>query len=569
MSQSARAMAAHPLRGAQEARPLEIGAIVPWIFGVTAIASLAFFDLGPSLPFNDDWGMSWSATQLISKHQLHIFPVQSALALVQSLVSALLTFGHTDLRWLRLSVLPFVVLAAVSAYWISRQLGAGLFWSGVGAVCLLGSPLFLTSATTYMSDVPYVGLLLASSAGAVAWVQRGRGQLFCVVFASLCPLQRQLGIMLPLAITAGILVSRVIQTPHRARSPQAGRGKDAMWIGALWLGVAMATLLPVITGVAPPTQANRVANIIHVSPGRILLPLYFLPAMLGLLLTPFCLATLFAAPHPGLLTEGGGKKSWDRIIAIGLAILAAAGLADLGLGLAHLGWGFYPGNIFMPQGFNASLKGDKASPFPPWLFVAVMLVSSATFIVLLLRRRDLWRLHRFQPTDVVLLAISASQLLPLLLLQTELYDRYYLPVMAPLIPLIALRAATADHQRLASAFAVSWLLVGLAMYVAGEADYQAWQAARTQAAALAFAQLPPTEVQAGYEANAVAVEIPVYEARGIILGGLARNAKDLDYAVTGPAHPVIRLEYARIGDPRPGVDYRSLAASGRIVLARP
>jgi hypothetical protein len=223
----------------------------------------------------------------------------------------------------------------------------------------------------------------------------------------------------------------------------------------------------------------------------------------------------------------------------------------------------------MPRGLTPDLTGTKGSPFSIPLFLVTELLATATFVILLYVRRDLWGLRRLDPQQLFLLAVGGSQLLPLLLLQTTLFDRYYLPVLAPIVPLLALRAATTTRPRLAAAGAIGSLMLGQGLYIAGESDFEAWQVARDRAATLAFRQVPANQVDAGYEANATAVEIPAYEASGAILGGLARSALDFDYAATGPAHPVIRLEFAPIGDPRPGVDYRALTTSGRIVLARP
>jgi hypothetical protein len=122
---------------------------------------------------------------------------------------------------------------------------------------------------------------------------------------------------------------------------------------------------------------------------------------------------------------------------------------------------------------------------------------------------------------------------------------------------------------LAAGWAIGALLLGQGLYIVGEQDFEAWHVAAHEAAARAFAEVGATHVDAGYEENAMAVEVPVYESSSQILGGLARTATDLDYAATGPSHPIIRLKFARIGDPRPGVDYHSLTASGRIVLDRP
>jgi hypothetical protein len=93
--------------------------------------------------------------------------------------------------------------------------------------------------------------------------------------------------------------------------------------------------------------------------------------------------------------------------------------------------------------------------------------------------------------------------------------------------------------------------------VVGEQDYLAWQAARDRAALLAYQTAPPDQVQAGFEANAVYVELPRYERTG---------QADL-FAILGPARPQVTLLFASAADPRPGVSYWSLAP-GRIVLAR-
>src|SRR2546421_2790865 len=210
--------------GAWWPRRFPQGAVVPCVIGAIAVAAVVVFDLGPALPFNDDWSMAWSAKQFIVNHRLQIFPVQSALGLVQTFVTALLTFGHTDQRLLRLTVVPFILLAAVSSYRIARMLGTRPFWSGIGAVTLLGCPLFLHGATTYMTDVPYVGLLMAATAAGLLWVGRGEATVGCIVWATLCPLQRQLGIIFPLAITVGLLAGRNRRSMRRA---------DWLWLAGL------------------------------------------------------------------------------------------------------------------------------------------------------------------------------------------------------------------------------------------------------------------------------------------------------------------------------------------------
>ena len=118
-------------------------------------------------------------------------------------------------------------------------------------------------------------------------------------------------------------------------------------------------------------------------------------------------------------------------------------------------------------------------------------------------------------------------------------------------------AARANYQGAARAWATAAIAGGLLLYVVGEQDYLAWQAARDRAALLAYQTTPPDQVQAGFEANAVYVELPRYERTG---------HADL-FAILGPTNPKITLLFASASDPRPGVSYWSLAP-GRIVLAQ-
>ncbi len=510
------------------------------------MAALVYFDLGPPLAFNDDWGMAWSARQFILAHRIHVFPEQSALALVQTLASALLTLGHPDQRLLRLSILPFVLLAAFASFRLARALGAGAFWSAVAGVVLLASPLYLAGATTYMSDTAYVGLLMMVALTASAWVDRGQGRLACVLWATVCPLQRQIGIVIPLAVTAGLLLARRERRLERT---------DGLFLGALWIGVLGASAFPVLAGWAPPTQANRLAGIIHLHPSRQIWPLVYLPVMLGLLFIPLAAALAFQ-PRP---LHRGRRMS---LVPMGLA---AGGYAVCIYWLMGRDYMIYPGNVWSWVGFMPSAFGIKVAVFPRPLFLAIEFLTVITFSLLLVVRRHSWMPAALGRQGTFLVALSASQFLPVLLVQTDIFDRYYLPVAAPLVPLLAAFAANTTRRQLAVAWALLALLAGLVLYVVGEQDYQAWQVARDDAAHLAYQMAPPNEVDAGYEANAVYVEIPEYERTGRLSGGLARAPDDGGFPVNGPAHPRLRLSYAPLDDRRPGVDYYSLRP-GRIVI---
>lgn len=524
---------------------------LPWAIGAAAIAALIFFDLGPRLAFNDDWLYAWSTRELIEAHRVHMFPLQAALALVQVVWAALFTLGHPDPRLLRLSVVPFVLLASYATYRLARGLGAGPFWSALAAVSLLATPLYLTGATSFMSDSIYIGLLMAVALTGCTWIERGTGRLTCIVLTALCILQRQLGVLLPLAFTVTFLLTR-------GKSGVARR--DWLGLAGMWAGALVAWTGPIVLHWAPATQAPRLTLLLSVDPiHQILMVLVYLPALLGLCFLPLVTALAFQAPP---LRRG------PRAVALAGAVLAAIAYVNVVIWLAHWvaghGYMIYPGNVWTPVGFTPTVGGDKVPLFPGPVFAAIQVLTVLTFSVLLLQRRLTGALMAQGRQGTLLVALAASQLVPLFLLYPGLHDRYYLPVVAPLVPLLATLAARTRHPRLAGAWALLVLLCGLGLYVLGQQDYEAWQVAADRAARLAYQTAAPAEVQAGYEANGVYAEVPAYEQSGrliapelLALGG---------FAVSGPAHPRLRLRYAPPDDPRPGVDYRSFR-SGRIVIA--
>ncbi len=516
-------------------------AYLPWLIGGAALLALIYFDLGPSLAFNDDWEYAWSARQLMAGHGLRVFPgPQKPLALVQVVWSALFTLGHPDERFLRLSIVPFVALAVICSYRLARRLGAGPFWSGVAGMTLLTTPLFLANATSFMSDTAYVALLMAVALAGVRWVETGKGRLACVVCAALCPLQRQLGVLIPLAVTVALLLAR--------RERKVARN-EWWWLLALWGGVAVAAIFPAAARLSPPGLVTSIVG--PTGAGHSLLPILFLPPMLGLCLLPFAAA----------LTLAPGASRQPVLFGVAAAASAAVSTASLLLPGPRM---IFPGNVWTRAGFAAGLDGDKGVFFPDPVFVAIELAALTTFTVLVVLRRRHWTLSNLKARGAFLVALAGMQLLPLSLLRTHPFDRYYLAVAAPLVPLVAAWAGGVLWARPARAWAVLVMAGGLALYGAGQQDYEAWQAARDVAARLAYRTAAPAEVQAGYEANAVYAEIPYYEQTGQLLA--PELAADGGFAAHGPAAPRLRLLYGRPDDPRPGVDYRSLH-SGRIVIA--
>ena len=511
---------------------LDLPTVTVLALAAAGLAALVIFDLSPPLAFNDDWMYAWSVRQLVAGHGFHNFPETSALAFVQVVWGALFSLGHADQRLLRLSVAPLVLLTAWCSFQLARRLGADRFWSSVAGATLLAMPLFMTNATSFMSDNFYVGLVMAVALTSVTWISGGRWRWLCVTLLVLAPLQRQVGIALVPAVILGLVLWR---RPSWQRS-------DSVALAAILILPAAVLLVSGLFVDSRPFYAGAPPIRLHFEHA-----IFPLPAMLGVGLIPFPAALAFRPAAPGR------ESAWS-IASAGLAIVGAIGcLVDL----STFGM-IFTGNVLSPLGFTAILQGSKPPIFPGAVFRALEILAIATFVVLFVVRRRSWTPRALGPQALLLVLISAFQFLPLMVIDWFVYDRYFLAVIAPLVPVIALVATNARYQRAARWWAATGIAAGLALYVIGEQDYVSWQAARDQAAHLAYQVASPSEVDAGFEANATYVELPRYE----------RTGRADFFAILGPEHPRITLRFAAAGDPRAGVSYTSLAP-GRIVLDEP
>jgi hypothetical protein len=136
-------------------------------------------------------------------------------------------------------------------------------------------------------------------------------------------------------------------------------------------------------------------------------------------------------------------------------------------------------------------------------------------------------------------------------------------MLAPLIPLVAAWASSAPRQRLARSWAFGILLAGTMLYAAGEQDRQAWELARHSLALEAYQRLPPSQVDAGWEENGPMVLIPYLNHDP----GATTDANAACMWQCGIRAP-LELWFTSPDDPRPGVEYKSLAP-GKFVLVVP
>ena len=495
-----------------------------------AIGAMSYFDLQTILAFNDDYIYSWSARHLASGV---LYPRQTALALPQIVAGWLvsLPFAH-DQRALRLSVLIAIAGGAWAAFRIARRLGARIVWSLLAPAMIVTSPIFFNLAVSFMSDVAFVALLLLACESGVAWLEGDGGRASFVMWATLSTLQRFVGVGVAPCLAAVIWI----------RWRRTGRGlerADATWLAVALVGSLAAALTPGVLGVSGGLDV--VDRLRHVDVEAVLTPLIHLPVVAGYLLLPAALAI---------------SVRWNVRLAVFAAVGAAVVVALL------LGFKWLPGNIWTFEGPAPTLGGVKPPPIPLLVQALLIAFSVIAFWLLGVAAATRWLAAATDSRYSFLLLVSAVQLLLLLPNTVSFYDRYYLPVIAPLVPMLAALAQSIGRPGAATfaAAACGLLLFASVIY---EQDYESWQLARDEAAHLAYRCAPPAQVNAGYEANAVYVEIPTYEATG---HAAPARVAGRDVTVLGPADPAVWLGFAFADDSRPGVAYSS-SAPGKIVVS--
>src|SRR5437660_2627919 len=99
-----------------------------------AVALVALFDVSSGVEVNDEPVYRWQVEGLLGGRGLITYPGFVPLALTHRLLGAIGTFGHPDIRWLRLTILPFLALTIVAVFILSRRLGATSPWAAVAAL---------------------------------------------------------------------------------------------------------------------------------------------------------------------------------------------------------------------------------------------------------------------------------------------------------------------------------------------------------------------------------------------------------------------------------------------------
>lgn len=488
-----------------------------WLISVLLVSPVGNF------PLNDDWIYAGATRSLWTPTGFRIPGPTIANVLSQVLWGGLFCIPtECSYTTLRISTLVAALIGSWLLYGLIRY-GGGSRWSGaVGALALAVCPLFLPQAFTFMTEVPFVVMMIVSlhclcralTLESAGWLTAG------VVASIVAILNRQVGV-LPLAAFGVVHVLR-----HRFRP-----------------GAVLTAAIPVIIGVSVHlayqkwlTATGRgpevfFAGISGLIPrdlgalaGKSLRYSVFILPYLGLGLFP--LVVLVGLVPARIADSRAGLFVRGAVLGVGLAILLVLWRLDdllpvLGNTILPTGFGPLTQRDTYFLGLNLSEQTRSLQAF--WLAATALGVVGAVggFAIVL---DDVWqRLRRphataLTPADSVLLlsGVTCVAYWLLILVATNRYgmffDRYILPLVPLMILMLAVSAGSRPFPagRIAAAILVLFVFGGLSLVATR--DYIAWNRVRWTAVADLIERqgIPPNRFDGGYEVNGSYLYDPRY-----------------------------------------------------------
>jgi 4-amino-4-deoxy-L-arabinose transferase-like glycosyltransferase len=507
------------------------------LVGVWALV-VALVGLGGDFALNDDWVYASTARHLLRTGELRIHVWSTASLGAHALwgAGALRLLGDSYVA-LRCGTLAWALCGALCLYGLARSADLAPRIAVVAPLCLMLSPWFVNLAFTYMTDVPWLAMMLAALLAFVRALHTGSSApprpallLLSGTLVGAAATTRQYAIITTPAFALVLWLDARQRHGARWRWPAARSGA--------FFGLPAVALFGMFylwyNYVHGATQAYRetARQILSLRPWH---PIVFAWSTLhyaGLWLFPLALA-LLAQRRLGEVVNRR-QAVWALALlgsyAVGRPILTRpllggfldprgpGGIFDHPADMVHPLMP-YLGNIFYliglgPPTLTGLYRDQQASSLHPGVWLGVLLtvastlggIAGAGLLVMTARRvRQAVRMGGGPPSSrremlrVLLVSFGAIYLLFQLSTSTGIFDRYLLPLL-PVVVLLGLDAAPRDLARSPAVVAV--LVVSGLFSVAGTREYLSWAGARDRAVrALVARGIPAADIDGGYEVN--------------------------------------------------------------------
>jgi len=465
-----------------------------WLLGLIAAYAGVIIWVRPfgNFPLNDSWAYAWSVRTLLDTGVLRISDWAAPSLIGQVLWGALFARVLGFSFWaLRLSTLIASVAGVYCFFRLTDDLLHDRRIAGIAACALLVNPLYFNLSFTFMTDVPFLALILIACCCYARFARSGRERLLWAgaLACALSVLVRQTGI----AACAGMLIYLLARRQLTLRTAAAT---------AILPLAALACYLGWFHFVHGPTWAQQV-YVAGSLTRRVTHPFLFLRDAAGTTASTCFYAGLCAMPLAlGALLRPRRMRFLKKTIR--LTVPAAAGAGAIGLILTGVLFTRGPlphfENILHAHGLGVLTAFDASAKYAGifgWPVLWYLLTAAGAIAILFL--------IAFALTRGSLPPGSGSVLLPLgcVFLATlaggKYFDRYTI-VCYPGILLIAAAALSSSGRPRLPVFLLLTVIAGLSL--AGTYDYFRWNEAKYALAERAPSHdIPRAAVAAGFDWN--------------------------------------------------------------------
>jgi hypothetical protein len=459
-------------------------------------------------PINDDWVYGLSVKALLETGRFSLPSPASTNLFPQAYWGALfcLPFGFSFTA-LRISTLGLGSIGIWMTYATARELAADRRIAFLAAALVAVNPVYFALANTFMTDVPFYAVSVASLYFLVRWALhlQGRDALIGLALSMIAILIRQAGIVLPagFAVTYVLVRGLSLRTMAVAATP--------IVVGALLHFGFQAWL--VATGATPASEPPLTETVL----GNLSNP-FRVPARL---LIFFAYTGLFLLPVLAVVGKRAWRASdprWQRIA--GLLFVAsfavcAAGVIAIGRPMPFID------NVLNDFGGGPLTLTDTSHyarnfpVVPSWLSRAWLLVTLAAFtgfalLVCLLvygvRSLKVRPPRSVRTPAMILVGTCAIAYVILAALGLRFfYDRYVLFVLlagALLVSFVAAATPSDAASRGSSVLLALAVMVEVVFTVVATRDHLQWNRTRWVATSELLASgIPRTSIDGGYEFN--------------------------------------------------------------------
>lgn len=472
-------------------------------------------------PLNDDWVYALAVKSVLETGYYQLPSASSANVGPQIYWGALfcLPFGFSFTA-LRFSSLTLGLMGLWALHGLIRYHAEGNKTALLGALTLAVNPLYFGLANSFMTDVPFISVVLI----AMYFLVRGLHHdsrydiAFGLAITFLAILIRQLGLVVLLAFAAAYLIKKGFTFSRFAKV-------TALVITGGLLHIAYQYWL-ISTGRTPLLSGH--ALIQNLSSPSIFLAIKKLIVALtyiGFFVLPFIAA--FSLSKPSGMRDDRLKKTGRVLAVLGVSLLGLLWWSGRMMPLSEnvlLSSGLGP--LTLRDTFNLGLNLPTVPPILSilWGVITIFSVAAAcaviyyigvgTYQALVKFRKAEFRSETWPYWQIAVMALSYFFILLIVAARFPLFDRYLL-LFIPLIVLLIVMAKFEKPQLVHGASAkFAWVLIFFyaVFSVAATHDYLAWNRTRWAATndLMQKDKVSPRQIDGGYEFNGWYLYDPKY-----------------------------------------------------------